>query len=90
MDGATNHIGRLEVCYYGEWGAVCDDLFDKQAALVACRQLGFERKSSEYTFPILSFDQRHDYIYYASSSHILWVPEWSIANSHGRCQVLRK
>jgi hypothetical protein len=33
--------GRLEVCYAGQWGAVCEPNFNDPDARVACRQLGY-------------------------------------------------
>lgn len=33
--------GRLEICYRGHWGTVCDDEFGSQEASLVCRELGF-------------------------------------------------
>lgn len=39
-DGDSLNSGRVEIFFLGEWGTVCDDGFNDNAAKVACRMLG--------------------------------------------------
>ena len=41
VDGVTDKDGRVEICFNGLWGSMCDDNWDDRDANVVCRQLGY-------------------------------------------------
>ena len=49
VDGLSDHEGRLEVYYNGEWGTVCHSGFDRLDGDIACRQLGYNGSAAVYT-----------------------------------------
>lgn len=40
QDGQNYTEGRVEVCFDGIWGTICDDQWSPEDAMVVCRQLG--------------------------------------------------
>ena len=40
-NGSLPNEGRVEICFDGYWGTICDDGWDKNEARVVCKQLGY-------------------------------------------------
>ena len=45
VGGRSPLEGRVEICYYNQWGTVCDDSWGTYDARVVCGQLGYSSTS---------------------------------------------
>ena len=50
FDGGATYAGRIEVCYNGSYGSVCDVGWDEEDASIVCRNsFGIENGYSKYS-----------------------------------------
>ena len=51
--GTDSSNGRVEVCQFGTWGAVCSDVWNDNNARVVCGQLGYDPQGlCRYTYSL--------------------------------------
>ena len=55
VGGTTPFEGRLEVCYFNQWGTVCDDGWSTNDARVACGQMGYSTTSKLHGYQDTAF-----------------------------------
>lgn len=48
VDGQLPSEGRVEICFDGFFGTICDDTWDSLDAAVVCRQLNFSGEGGEF------------------------------------------
>ena len=52
VGGSNPMEGRVEICYYNQWGTICDDSWDSTDAGVICGQLGHSSTGKKLSTPL--------------------------------------
>ncbi|XP_071157151.1 scavenger receptor cysteine-rich domain-containing protein DMBT1-like [Mytilus edulis] len=83
VNGKRPTQGRLEIYHNNTWGSICDDHFDNNASIVACKQLGFYQSTK------ISLSRTNGYFGAAPTSYPIWLDDVTCAgneNSLLNCQ----
>ena len=47
VGGSSPLEGRVEVCYFNQWGTICSDSWGPNEAGVICSQVGYDRTGEQ-------------------------------------------
>ena len=72
-DGFQIQAGRVDIFHEGEWGSVCDDGFNDDAARAVCHQLGYNDTSPMVGQPSLTYQQ--------PGSGVIWLDNIEVRNT---------
>jgi len=72
VDGPDSFEGRVEICHRNLWGTVCDNYWNENGGIVACRQLG------------LSLVTTTTGAYYGEGKGRIWLDNLSCKGSEAR------
>ncbi|XP_062586300.1 deleted in malignant brain tumors 1 protein-like, partial [Saccostrea cucullata] len=74
VNGNTPYEGRVEVYHNGEWGTICDDIWDNQDATVVCRSLGFSTSTALHS------------AYFGQGNGSIWMDDVRCAGTETRIE----
>ncbi|XP_013381600.1 macrophage scavenger receptor types I and II-like [Lingula anatina] len=79
VNGGTPYRGRVEILVDGQWGTVCDNIFNVNAAKVVCKQLNLPHSSPAV----------HVAAHYGAGEGPVWIQNVSCNGTEARLDLCR-